>query len=513
MGRTRARSRNIPSGGQRQPDFAETSLTDAPDTTGQHVSMTVEGMTWDGTPPEPQGDTDKQGEPEGTGEWRNAGRGEQGVEGGEREVESGTGAGQESEGDSEVDSLSEESADSQGRTGEEKEQRTYWKEVEQKVETSVSAQLEKAHAARHAMYEKQVRDLGVIVDPTSSEGEEEGEVAERRRARRREREVEMEKRRTRKDELYREYQESKRHIASEEGVVRDMRKTYEEQLEDKKTAERVGKILRAKKRAAARKEESRAREARELERRKQAAKQRTQQEEEEREEENRKRKSGKESVGDRRGEQGVQTPAGKKREGVQTRSTSRSSGATPEDQTDVSVVLAAERGLPAEGETFAHFTRLLGRTPTTGAEWDLEVSPEGAEQPLFIRGYKLTLPSQCLQEECMEEALATHELHTERWGVWQIVIWHSAEDEIGLGCVARMRRGGEPQAWTGVIQLPAVPGGFLNISTPEGNEVMRAQIQEVLRKAGAELAEQGTEEEREDLRGVEVISAQQLYVS
>eukprot|EP00965_Chrysotila_dentata_P050270 1665666-Pleurochrysis_carterae.AAC.1 len=113
----------------------------------------------------------------------------------------------------------------------------------------------------------------------------------------------------------------------------------------------------------------------------------------------------------------------------------------------------------------------------------------------------------------MEEALATNELHTERWGVWQMVVWRGPEDEAGLGCVARMRRGGGPQAWTGVMQLPAVPGGFLNVSTPEGNEVMRAQIQAVLRKAGAELVEQGTEKEREDLRGVEVNTVQQLYVS
>eukprot|EP00965_Chrysotila_dentata_P184220 6082137-Pleurochrysis_carterae.AAC.1 len=61
--------------------------------------------------------------------------------------------------------------------------------------------------------------------------------------------------------------------------------------------------------------------------------------------------------------------------------------------------------------------------------------------------------------------------------------------------------------------LPAITGGFLNVSTPEGNEVMRKQIQEVLRKAGAELVEQGSEQEREDLRGVEVNTVQQLYVN
>eukprot|EP00965_Chrysotila_dentata_P212242 6186903-Pleurochrysis_carterae.AAC.1 len=66
--------------------------------------------------------------------------------------------------------------------------------------------------------------------------------------------------------------------------------------------------------------------------------------------------------------------------------------------------------------------------------------------------------------------------------------------------------GGGPRAWTGVMELPAVAGGFLNVSTPEGNEVMRRQIQEVLRKAGEELSDRGTAEEREDMRGVEVNS-------
>eukprot|EP00965_Chrysotila_dentata_P170641 5633270-Pleurochrysis_carterae.AAC.2 len=112
----------------------------------------------------------------------------------------------------------------------------------------------------------------------------------------------------------------------------------------------------------------------------------------------------------------------------------------------------------------------------------------------------------------MEAPLATNELHTDRWGTWQIAVWRGAEDEASLGCVARMRGGGGPQAWTGVIILPAVTGGFLNVSTPEGNEVMRKQIQEILRKEGEESA-RGTEEEREDLKGVVVNTVQQLYVS
>eukprot|EP00965_Chrysotila_dentata_P054836 1820914-Pleurochrysis_carterae.AAC.1 len=185
---------------------------------------------------------------------------------------------------------------------------------------------------------------------------------------------------------------------------------------------------------------------------------------------------------------------------------------TQEEEADVSIVLASERGLPADGEIFSHFTRLLGVTPTTGAEWDLEVTPEGADQPLFIKGYKLTLPAACVREEGLEGPLAVNEMHTERWGVWQIALWRSAEDEANLGCVARMRGGGGPLAWTGVMELPAVHGGFLKITTPEGNEVMRKQIQDILRKAGEEETERGTVEEREDLKGVEVHSVQQLYV-
>eukprot|EP00965_Chrysotila_dentata_P093979 3105730-Pleurochrysis_carterae.AAC.1 len=94
-------------------------------------------------------------------------------------------------------------------------------------------------------------------------------------------------------------------------------------------------------------------------------------------------------------------------------------------------------------------------------------------------------------------------MQTERWGTWQIAVWRSEEDEACLGCVARMRGGGGPMTWTGVMELPAVTGGFLNVTTPEGNEFMRKQIQEVLRQAGEEKSDRGTAEEREDMRGVE----------
>eukprot|EP00965_Chrysotila_dentata_P236171 6201166-Pleurochrysis_carterae.AAC.3 len=85
--------------------------------------------------------------------------------------------------------------------------------------------------------------------------------------------------------------------------------------------------------------------------------------------------------------------------------------------------------------------RLLGMTPSTGAEWDIEVTPEGSEQPLFIKGYKLTLPVECLQEEGLEGPLATNEMQTERRGIWQIAVWRSEEDEASLGCVARRTAG------------------------------------------------------------------------
>eukprot|EP00965_Chrysotila_dentata_P138697 4587858-Pleurochrysis_carterae.AAC.2 len=376
----------------------------------------------------------------------------------------------------------------------------------------VSISLEHARDARHATYEKQVRELGAIVDPTSSEGEEEGHIAEQRRTKRKEREEVMAQRRSKKEDLHREYQESIRHITLDEGVLGELRRKYEARLEQKKQARAIGKKLRAKRRATIRKEEQRAREARE-ERRQQAARQRGQQEEEGRRETGRKRRSEQEGTGSQEARRGEETPAGKQREGVQTRSSSRSSRETHGEAADVSIVLASERGLPAEGEIFAHFTRMLGTQPTTGAEWDIEVTPEGTELPLFIKGYKLTLPAECLYEESMEGPLATNELHTDRWGTWQIAVWRSAEDEASLGCVARMRGGGGPQAWTGVITLPAKAGGFLKVSTPEGNEAMKKQIQDVLRKEGEESAEKGTEEEREDLKGVVVNTVQQLYVN
>eukprot|EP00965_Chrysotila_dentata_P097985 3239902-Pleurochrysis_carterae.AAC.1 len=505
--RTRTRSRSTHRDIQRQPDFANLTDTDAPDTQGAPESTGGDGTSMEGTPPGQPQDRDTQGDMEREEEHTH---GKEGVGVNEGAASSDTRTGAEHE--SEEGSLSEDSEDSQGKTGTEKERRLYWKEVEQKLEQSERETLEHARAARHAIYERQVRDLGEIVDPTSSEAEEEGEEAEQRRAKRKERETEMRKKRTQKEKLHREYQESKRNIIVEERVIRNMRSRLEEQLEQHKQARQIGKKLRAKQRVAARKEEQRAREAREK-RKHQAARMREQQEEEGREDAGRKRRREQEKNRDQGGTQGEQTPAGKKREGVQTRSSSRSSRDTPEETQDVSIVVASERGLPAEGDIFAHFTRLLGTTPTAGAEWDIEVTPEGAELPLFIKGYKLTLPVECLREEGLEEALAMNELHTERWGVWQITIWRSAEDEANLGCVARMRGGGGPQAWAGVMVLPAVASGFLNVSAPEGNEAMRRQIQEVLRKAGEESKDRGTEEEREDLKGVVVNTVQQLYVN
>eukprot|EP00965_Chrysotila_dentata_P141499 4676737-Pleurochrysis_carterae.AAC.1 len=214
-----------------------------------------------------------------------------------------------------------------------------------------------------------------------------------------------------------------------------MRRKYEKQMEQKRQARQESKRLRAKQRAADRKREQEAIKAR-MERRQQAARKRTQQEEEGREGEARKRRSDRDTTGEHaQGAKGDQTPAGKEGDRAQTRSTSRSSRSpmeTPEEEVDVSIILASERGLPVEGEIFAHFTRLLGVTPTSGAEWDIAVTPEGAEQAMFIKGYRLTLPEECLHEEELEGPLACNEMHTDRWGVWQIAVWRSEEDEAKL---------------------------------------------------------------------------------
>eukprot|EP00965_Chrysotila_dentata_P044664 1484579-Pleurochrysis_carterae.AAC.1 len=149
-----------------------------------------------------------------------------GTGGGEQEEEKGNrdeGAGSSEarmdvEGESDEGSLSEESEDSQGRTGEEKEQRLYWKEVERKVEIGISESLENARVAKYAEHQKQVRDSGMIVEPTSSEGEEEGEEAEQRRAKLKEREVEMEEKRAQREELHKNYIEASRDITVDERV-------------------------------------------------------------------------------------------------------------------------------------------------------------------------------------------------------------------------------------------------------------------------------------------------------
>eukprot|EP00965_Chrysotila_dentata_P201256 6180478-Pleurochrysis_carterae.AAC.3 len=103
------------------------------------------------------------------------------------------------EAESERGSLLEESVDSGGRVGEKKEKRSYWKEVEQRVEMGVSERLEDARVAGRAAYEAQVRELKEIVDLTSSEGGKEGQAAERRREIRKAREVKMEERRAQRE--------------------------------------------------------------------------------------------------------------------------------------------------------------------------------------------------------------------------------------------------------------------------------------------------------------------------
>eukprot|EP00965_Chrysotila_dentata_P205139 6182771-Pleurochrysis_carterae.AAC.2 len=139
-GRTRAWSRGTHQEGQRQPVF---DTTDAPDAPGTNASTVEEGYSHDGTPPgqpEEEGTQDaieERGEHAqgGMGEQRGAAGGQRGDRGGWGETASSTDRQGETEGESEEGSLSEDSEDSQGRVGEEKEQRIYWNEVGKKLET------------------------------------------------------------------------------------------------------------------------------------------------------------------------------------------------------------------------------------------------------------------------------------------------------------------------------------------------------------------------------------------
>eukprot|EP00965_Chrysotila_dentata_P107068 3538070-Pleurochrysis_carterae.AAC.1 len=76
-------------------------------------------------------------------------------------------------------------------------------------------------------------EIGGIRDPTSSEGEEEGQVAEQRRERRKTREVTMEVRRAQRDQLLKEHREVSRNITLEEQEVRELRKQLEERWHQK----------------------------------------------------------------------------------------------------------------------------------------------------------------------------------------------------------------------------------------------------------------------------------------
>eukprot|EP00965_Chrysotila_dentata_P164855 5443215-Pleurochrysis_carterae.AAC.1 len=166
----------------------------------------------------------------------------------------------------------------------------------------------------------------------------------------------MSARRAQKERLHREHLESKRNITLDRRVVWEMRRTLEEQWERKKQAKLIAKQLRARQRAAEKREEHRAGEAQE-ERRHQAAKRRERQEETDRGEEDRKRRSGKERLGEWRGQHEEQTPAGKNMEGIQTRSTSRSTGGTPEGTSDVSIILASEREAYQRKGKYSHISR------------------------------------------------------------------------------------------------------------------------------------------------------------
>jgi len=248
-GSARTRSRSGQSEGQRQPDFANSTTTDTPDALETHGQETGDAASLLGdTPPERPEEAERNEGPEGTeelplekGEGRER-RGERGEGSGSRDVEAGRqGDTQDPDGDSEAGSISAESADSQGRVGEEKERRIYWKEVEKKMQRGCSESLENAHKARAAIYDKQLRELGDIVDLTSSDGEEEGQEADSRRERRKEREKGMSAKRAQKERLYREYLESKRNITLDRRVVWEMRRKLEEQWERNKQAKLIAK--------------------------------------------------------------------------------------------------------------------------------------------------------------------------------------------------------------------------------------------------------------------------------
>eukprot|EP00965_Chrysotila_dentata_P141574 4678841-Pleurochrysis_carterae.AAC.1 len=205
-------------------------------------------------------------------------------------------------------------------------------------------------------------------------------------------------------------------------------------MEEKRHAKLVSKKLIAKKRAAERKEERRTRERgkRGGIRQRNRGNSRRRWEEWKREENVEAKRRRQESVGECRGSR-HQQETGERESRLALRRARRQRHRRKQQTGDYQ---RKERSL--------HISRgSWGRRPAhSGAEWDIALSAEGSEL-FFIKGYKLTLPVECLQEEGLEGPLATNEMHTEKWGVWQIAIWRCAEEEANLGCVARMRgRGG-----------------------------------------------------------------------
>eukprot|EP00965_Chrysotila_dentata_P001484 49023-Pleurochrysis_carterae.AAC.1 len=149
-GRTRTRSRGIRGEDRRQPDFDNSANSDAPDTRGTRASGTGEGTPMEGTPPEPE-DSDTQGGIEGEGGCTREGAG-----GGGRDEGAGSSeARKEAEEESEAGSLSEDSGNSQGKTGEARERRLYRREVEKELEKETNDILEHARAARYGLFETQ----------------------------------------------------------------------------------------------------------------------------------------------------------------------------------------------------------------------------------------------------------------------------------------------------------------------------------------------------------------------
>eukprot|EP00965_Chrysotila_dentata_P144959 4786770-Pleurochrysis_carterae.AAC.1 len=167
-GRTRARSRDSQHSGQRQPDFStltnestmEGQRTNTP--AGQDVPQPenepLDRFSGIHTPPEEQeGSGKEEGEQRQDSKRRRGDIQEGNAEAGVADSKGAHDSEHKGESDEESEgvSMSEESADSGGRKGEEKERRSYWKEVEHILEMECSARLEDARVAARAAIDTQ----------------------------------------------------------------------------------------------------------------------------------------------------------------------------------------------------------------------------------------------------------------------------------------------------------------------------------------------------------------------